>query len=339
MVQPLPRRLHGARDVGRRYASDANTHHQRYRIGVTSRFVAALTIVRRLLLPAGAPGEVGTWTPTPGVPYANDSYVLIDHGSYYASKDFYDLPHDRRINWGWATIAGGVQSMARTVTYHPVLKRLVFSPAEEYSQLHEEPPLAMQATATLRPGVSLSLGTWKPGIGNSSDVNVSFVIPTHPTTMFVTVMSGALVITIDYTPGATEVNASIHDCTIHDQWDPRFCRLPQPLRADQRSGTGGRPNLPTAALTLLPTDEELTVRIFTDRTLIEAYWMDGRIAMTYSVPCANKGEPESRCDQTAGEVTVGSTAGGTLSSAQAWAMKSIWVSKETVLATPRIDRQ
>ena len=86
-------------------------------------------------------------------------------------------------------------------------------------------------------------------------------------------------------------------------------------------------------------DEELTVRICADRTLIEAYWMDGRIAMTYPVPCANKGKPESRCDQTAGEVAVGSTAGGTLSSAQAWAMKSIWVSKETVLATPRIDRQ
>ena len=265
-----------------------------------------------------------------------DLYRVVCCHHTDASKDFYDLPHDRRINWGWATIAGGVQSMARTVTYHPVLKQLVFSPAEEYSRLHEEPPLTMHTTtAALRPGLSLSLGTWKPGIGNSSDANVSFVIPTHPTTLFVTVMSGALVITIDYTPGATEVNASIQDCTIHDRWDQRFCRLPQPLR----SAAGGHQNQPTAVLRLLPTDEELTVRIFTDRTLIEAYWMDGRIAMTYPVPCANKGEPESRCDQTAGEVTVGSTAGGTLSSAQAWAMKSIWVSKETVLATPRIDRQ
>jgi hypothetical protein len=84
------------------------------------------------------------------------------------------------LNWGWATIAGGAQSMARTVTYHPVLKQLVYSPAEEYSQLHEVPPLATQGTATLKPGVPLSLGKWKPGVGNSSDVNVSFALPAHP---------------------------------------------------------------------------------------------------------------------------------------------------------------
>jgi hypothetical protein len=155
-------------------------------------------------------------------------------------------------------------------------------------------------------------------------------------------MSGALAVTIDYLPGAAEVSASIHDCTAHDRWNERFCTRPQPLRAAQRSDntTGGHPNLPTAALRLLPTDEELTVRVFTDRTLVEAYWMDGRVAMTYPVPCGNKDDPQARCDETAGEMAVGSTAAGSaLLSARAWVMKSIWVSKEEVLATPRVDRQ
>merc|ERR1719221_1677861 len=40
----------------------------------------------------GAPGEVGTWSATPGVPFDE---VLIDAGSYYASKDFYDKPKGR----------------------------------------------------------------------------------------------------------------------------------------------------------------------------------------------------------------------------------------------------
>ena len=40
----------------------------------------------------------------------------MEKGAYYASKDFYDAPNKRRINWGWATIPGGSQSMARVVT-------------------------------------------------------------------------------------------------------------------------------------------------------------------------------------------------------------------------------
>jgi hypothetical protein len=38
-----------------------------------------------------------------------------------------------------------------------------------------------------------------------------------------------------------------------------------------------------ACLQVLPTDEEVTLRVFVDRTLIEAYWMDGRVAMTSAI--------------------------------------------------------
>ena len=51
----------------------------------------------------GAPGEVGTWTATAGVPFDEKR---IDAGRFYASKDFWDAPNGRRIHWGWVTIPG-----------------------------------------------------------------------------------------------------------------------------------------------------------------------------------------------------------------------------------------
>ena len=40
-------------------------------------------------------------------------------------------------------------------------------------------------------------------------------------------------------------------------------------------------------LQLLPTDKEITIRVFVDRTLVEAYWMDGRVAMTSAAKPGN----------------------------------------------------
>ena len=36
----------------------------------------------------------------------------------------------------------------------------------------------------------------------------------------------------------------------------------------------------TATLTLLPSDTALDLRVFCDRTIVEAYWQGGRVAMT-----------------------------------------------------------
>ena len=133
----------------------------------------------------GGPGEVGNWTAAPGVPLEE---VTIDTGAFYASKDFFDKPHGRRINWGWATIPGGVQSMARVITYHPTLKQLIHSPAPEYDTLHSPTALAKLGATKLQPYKALGLGDWAEGAGNASDVTVVFKLPTEPGTIGVSAL-------------------------------------------------------------------------------------------------------------------------------------------------------
>ena len=53
--------------------------------------------------------------------------------------------------------------MARVVTYHPVLKQLVFSPAPEYAQLHAATPLVSLGSTPLKAYAPLSLGKWEEG--------------------------------------------------------------------------------------------------------------------------------------------------------------------------------
>lgn len=83
-------------------------------------------------------------------------------------------------------------------------------------------------------------------------------------------------------------------------------------------------------LKMLTSDNVLSLRVFTDRTVVEAYWMDGRVAMTSDVKpaMAQSGAPQ---------VQVFATADSSISSVNAWEMGSIWVTKEQVLATPRVD--
>jgi len=393
----------------------------------------------------GKPGEVGAWNATPGVPF--DEF-LIDAGQFYASKDFWDAPNKRRINWGWATIPGGVQSMARVLTYHPDLKQLMHSPAREYEELRYPTPLAQLSSTKVAAYSPLSLGKWADGVGNSSEVLVSFKQPTTPCTIGVTVLGGATTVFIDFVPGATSVQVGIHDgppatappppvgtkgngtcgatdfgkdCNVDPTgaWNAQAenittleacvakakgckmasfvsfsfvagntdcswyldcdfahlcadcskcgigCPAYYPYTSEVLRNTGSTaPDLVEAAsvveaapllqpalsarqkvrggvaasvsgshsasLTLLPDDTEVTLRVFTDRTIVEAYWMDGRVAMTSAT------RPQMAA---AGfdQVSVFSSTVNEVASATAWEMGSIWVNKEEVLATPRVD--
>ena len=81
-------------------------------------------------------------------------------------------------------------------------------------------------------------------------------------------------------------------------------------------------------LRLLPSDESLTLRAFTDLGVLEVYWMDGRVAITSPFKAGGSG----------GADVFASEDGVQLVEATAWEMGSIWVSPEDVLAMPRIDR-
>ena len=154
----------------------------------------------------GAPGEVGNWSATPGVPFEP---VVIDRGSYYASKDFYDPVQERRINWGWATIPGGAQSMARVVTWHPTLKQLVFSPAPEYERLRGETPLASWApprSPSTRRSRSPTAGRRRrQRLGRDGQ----FARPASACTIGVSVMSGALTVYLTFAAPSADGAASV----------------------------------------------------------------------------------------------------------------------------------
>lgn len=79
-------------------------------------------------------------------------------------------------------------------------------------------------------------------------------------------------------------------------------------------------------LTLTALDTALELRVFTDATFVEAYFQNGRVAITKSVVAADKAD-----------YFFSSTgAGATLTKATVYPLKSIWVSADEVRAQKRI---
>ena len=68
------------------------------------------------------------------------------------------------------------------------------------------------------------------------------------------------------------------------------------------------------------------LQVFVDQTLAEAYWQDGRVVMTVSVP------PSS-----SGSAAIVSDTAIVVPSAVAWSVDPIWVEPADVIATPRRD--
>jgi len=134
----------------------------------------------------GKPKEVGDFSATPGVPH---SETIIDADRLYASKDFYDPVKKRRINWGWARVPpASTQTLPREITWHPELQQLVHSPVEEQTKLRKG-VIGTLKTQELPAGSEVSFGL-PSGVGNQSEVMVSFQRPTTTTRLAVSVMSG-----------------------------------------------------------------------------------------------------------------------------------------------------
>lgn len=355
----------------------------------------------------GKPGEVGSWTATPGVPFDE---VRIDHGSYYASKDFWDPVAKRRINWGWATISGGSQSLPREIRYHAELKQLVYSPVAELASLHGASPLADDSGVMLKSGVPHTLLASASGSGSVADINVSFTVPTTPTTLSVNFFGGMYHATINFVPGTNTAAVSAGRGAVQPGPAPQTANIGRMMEGTDMSGgdysvvhhpasfnasscqalcdaaskckawvwvvrgqpagsgdcclksvvpcprkTGGSTMfaggkvagtaescLPTGGgggggggvqdtLQLSSADKTFEVRVFADQTVVEVYFMDGRVAMTMSGPTqVANGSVSVLANSTAGSATT--------FSGSVYEMNGIWVSPEEVLATPRRDR-
>merc|ERR1711862_673100 len=77
-----------------------------------------------------------------------------------------------------------------------------------------------------------------------------------------------------------------------------------------------------ASLPLLTSDKTITFRIFLDNVAGEAYWQDGRVAMTLQTHPADS-------------VLIQSTAATVEVSATSYSMGSVYTSVDDVLTTPR----
>merc|ERR1712241_1187088 len=82
----------------------------------------------------------------------------------------------------------------------------------------------------------------------------------------------------------------------------------------------------TDTLKLSPNDKTIDMRLYVDNTFTEAYWMNGRVAMTIDTPATEQADVILSADK----------ADVTLESATVWHVNSIWVSPEQVKQTPRM---
>ena len=88
----------------------------------------------------------------------------------------------------------------------------------------------------------------------------------------------------------------------------------------------------TDELRLLPDDDELTLRLFLDHTIAEAYFQE-RVAMTMAL---------ARQPADGGGLHLelhAAQAGATLVNAQVWSVAPIWVSPDDVVSAPRPSAQ
>jgi len=58
---------------------------------------------------------------------------------------------------------------------------------------------------------------------------------------------------------------------------------------------------PVETMALLPDEREITLRVFSDRTVVEAYWADGRVAMTTAFSSGGSSSSRRRAGEIAGE--------------------------------------
>jgi hypothetical protein len=99
-------------------------------------------------------------------------------------------------------------------------------------------------------------------------------------------------------------------------------------KVEHHGGGGGKGKGMQDVVSMLGSDTHISIRLFLDTAVAEAYFMGGRVAMTIPVAASTSDWG----------VSIGSSAAGTtLSNATSWGMSSIYVTKEEVLAMPRRD--
>jgi hypothetical protein len=227
------------------------------------------------------------------------------------------------------------QSLPREVTWNPELQQLCYAPLEEQAELRLAPPLATP-TGPLVLGPNTApyvLGPWAGSVGNQSEVQISFALPSAPATFGLVVMGGSDVASsgtlffVDFTlPSSLEDDAA-----------PVWPRTVTVGAMTNRTAATRRGNFNCATmgvtcyndtLQLTERDSNITLRAFVDGNVAECYWQDNRVASFVEAPPTVEAF-----------VAIFSTGGAAqkVESVEAWQVGDIWISPEELLATPRAD--
>ena len=277
--------------------------------------------------------RLGNWSDTGnGTWEVEGGTGVVERGSFYASKDFLD-GKGRRILWGWAVVDSGVQAIPRVITWHAELRQLIISPPSELTTLREPAPIATLNSTDIPPNHTLSLSDgWRVGLGNVSELLVRFALPVQRASFGVSVLGdvarsgkegGGVELSIDFIPPPT-ANQSF-SIAVRSAPTGNGPALNDPRSVPSQRLRWPPARFPQDELTLLPSDIELTVRVFVDAAAgtVETFFMDGRVVMTTAVPAG---------DPARGSMSLFARAGGVhVLEATAWSMRDMWVSLADVL--------
>ena len=302
---------------------------------------------------AGPRHTTGTFSPTAGW---EDTFAQrrIDHGRFYASKDsiYPTLGSSklRRINWGWAQVPPqGAQTLPREITFNAAARQLEQAPIAELAGLRLPaafgPSSSPIAVPSGRPFVlpvrsadlvhsELVLKFERPMAGSFGEDGVVLGIVAGP--LATSVGRGATVgalrevigdaPTVEPTAEATPDLApdSTMQCTVH-YTSPANVSAPFHEVPVSCGGTHDK-------VRLLQSESTISLRVFFDATMLEAYFQNGRVAITEAISLS-RGTPGSQVAVTA-RARLGFKA--TLMSAALYPMKSIWTTPDVVRQAPRI---
>jgi len=260
--------------------------------------------------------QVGVWTDgkpgpaaqggTPGRWVQQGESIPLDNGATHASKDFFDPVKQRRIMWVWARITGGAQTVPREMTYDPRTGRIVYNPVAEMTTLRSESPIGSLAAQTIS---SLDAAVFLKG-GLAADIEIVWKRPTANASLQASIAD--VVVGMDYVVNASTMR--VYCGNYHDA-------VPM-LDAGE-------------------SDEFLSLRLMVDTAVAEAYFQNGRVAITF--PITLKNESDGNVALTVKNVNTTSTGGAAatnavarLEKATSWSMSSIWTTANQVIATPPV---
>jgi len=273
-------------------------------------------------LSAAAPMALGGFNATPGWEDLFEQRK-IDPGNFYASKDAEYPTLDgkkRRINWGWATVPPqSTQTLPREVTFNAAARALQQYPIDELKALrgaaaYDEANVKVSGTVDLKVGA---------GVAKQGELLVSFALPKAAATFGIIIGTVAdatksIKCVVKYAPPSTAAVAAGKGYGVDVG-----CAA-----ANAKEGEGA-----FQTLVLMPSETDLELRVFSDWTMIEAFFQRGRVAVTVASAGGN-----TPMDDTTGLALTAEPPGVpvTATAATVYPLKPIWTTPDAVRKQKRV---